>query len=126
MAIDISIGDFIFTGRDMRIADLDGDGIPDLVTNCYRITDAGCTGRFFHGNGDGTFRRTSLAALGVRGYGETIVVADFDNDGDVDVFVPQYSSFPEGTRTSSSTARRAPSPTSPTPRASASGTARST
>ena len=32
-----------------------------------------------------------MAALGIRGFGETILAADFDNDGDVDVFLPHYT-----------------------------------
>jgi hypothetical protein len=90
---DVGLGDLLFYARDVRIADFDGDGFADLVSNCYRdLGDTSCVGRLFHGNGDGTFREDlRFADLGVRGYGETIVVADFDNDGDVDIFIPQYS-----------------------------------
>lgn len=35
-------------------------------------------------------RESTFAAEKFRGYGETIVTADFDNDGDVDIFIPQY------------------------------------
>jgi len=79
--------------RDCRLADFDGDGHVDAVCNTYQsiVDDAGVA-RLFLGNGAGAFAEdTAFAALNLRGYGETIVVADFDNDGDVDLFVPYYS-----------------------------------
>jgi hypothetical protein len=79
--------------RDARVADLNGDGLLDLVANTYSaVTDPSSRALLFFGNGDGTFvEDPAFAALDIRGYGETIVVADFDNDGDLDVYIPYYA-----------------------------------
>jgi hypothetical protein len=92
---DIGLGDIVFYSRDVRIADFNGDGVLDLVSNCYRdLSDTGCVAHLFLGSGNGTFREDRrFAALDIRGYGETIVAADFDNDGNVDIFIPQYSAY---------------------------------
>lgn len=79
--------------RDGRLADLDGDGYPDLIANTYSpVSKPWSTARLYLNNGDLTFREDlAFRKLDIRGFGETIVVADFDNDGDVDVFIPYYS-----------------------------------
>jgi len=83
--------------RDTRLADLDGDGHLDLIANTYApVTDANSMALLFHGNGDGTFTedprfRTLNDGLGIRGFGETILVADFNNDGFLDLFIPYYT-----------------------------------
>jgi hypothetical protein len=79
--------------RDLRYADLDGDGINDLVSNVYSANDdAASQVRFFRGIGNRQFVEDSdFLALGIRGYGETIVIADFNNDGALDIYLPQYS-----------------------------------
>ena len=79
--------------RDCRAADLNGDGFVDLVCNTYSdINNAASFARLFLGNGAGGFAEdTSFAALDIRGYGETILAADFNNDGAVDLFIPFYS-----------------------------------
>ncbi len=67
------------------VDDFDGDGIFDIFTTTF---DAAGEPHFFHGNGDGTFEDRTEAA-GLRGLygGLNVVHADFDNDGDNDVFV---------------------------------------
>ena len=79
--------------RDTRIADLTGDGLPDLVTNLYTsVDDTRSRIRLYVNRGDGTFAiEPTVEALDARGFGETIVTADFDNDGDLDIFIPHYS-----------------------------------
>jgi len=80
--------------RDARIADFNGDGIPDLIANVYSsVTDTGSYALLFYGRGDGTFIEATPDQFPAtyRGYGETIVVADFDNDGHLDVFLPNYT-----------------------------------
>jgi hypothetical protein len=46
---------------------------------------------------DGRFiEDPGIAALNIRGFGETILAADFDNDGDLDIFLPQYTDRGDG------------------------------
>ncbi|MDO8444901.1 MAG: VCBS repeat-containing protein [Deltaproteobacteria bacterium] len=92
--------------RDCRVADFNGDGYPDIVCNTYSPSEAystisaGCNGdynpeskaRLFFNNGDGTFTESdAFSQLYIRGFGETILVADFNNDGALDIFLPYYS-----------------------------------
>jgi hypothetical protein len=79
--------------RDLRFADLDGDGIDDLVSNVYStLDDSASQVLFYRGIGNAQFVEDSaFTALGIRGFGETIVIADFNNDGFLDVFLPHYS-----------------------------------
>jgi hypothetical protein len=86
--------------RDSRFADFTGDGIVDLFSNVYTRADDLSVRSLLHvGRADGTFvEDAAVSAMGIRGYGETIVAADFDNDGDVDVFLPHYSHLDDGGR----------------------------
>jgi hypothetical protein len=79
--------------RDLRYADLDGDGIEDIVSNVYSsIDDVSSQVLFFRGIGNAKFvEDPDFLNLDIRGYGETIVIADFNNDGHLDIFLPQYS-----------------------------------
>ena len=65
----------------------------DLVCNTYSdINNAASFARLFLGDGAGGFvEDPAFAALDIRGYGETILAADFNNDGAVDLFIPFYS-----------------------------------
>jgi hypothetical protein len=77
-----------------RLADFNGDGIPDLIVNGYAaVDDPASTVLLYYGNGDGTFTKATPAQFPAiyRGWGETIVVADFDNDGFLDIFLPNYT-----------------------------------
>ncbi len=82
--------------RDLRFADFNGDGIDDVIANVYSAT--GSTNSrilMFWGIGNGQFvEDTDFSALNLGGFGETIVVADFDNDGSLDIFLPKYSQCP--------------------------------
>lgn len=72
--------------------DMDGDGDLDLFTANQNGDEDGV----FENQGDGTFRDVA-GALGMSQPGRTeeqgsvgVAVADFDNDGDLDLFVPSY------------------------------------
>jgi hypothetical protein len=89
--------------RDFRVADFNGDGVPDMVSNVYNDNPNTCasldaTSQLYFqnpgasGNGDGTFvEQASFRNFAIRGRGETIVVADFFNTGANDIFIPQYT-----------------------------------
>lgn len=84
---------------DIRAADFNGDGIPDVISGVYSPTDVASWAYLFFGNADGTFTQDATFGMqdlgpdgpGFRGRTETIVVADFNNDGAVDIFLPTYT-----------------------------------
>jgi len=84
---------------DFRVADFNGDGIPDVISGVYSPTNVGAWAYLFFGNAEGTFTQDTTFGMqyvgpdgpGLRGRMETIVVADFNNDGAVDIFLPTYT-----------------------------------
>ena len=93
---DIGLGTIQSEGRvqrDARVVDLNSDGNVDVVANTYsEIGNLDSFARLYFGQGDGTFLEdANFAALGIRGFGETILAADFNNDGFLDLFLPYYS-----------------------------------
>lgn len=78
--------------RDVRLADLNNDGLDDIVANVY---GSGCTVIGLRQPSGGYEFSTPLRDDGscIGGNGETILVADFDNDGLLDIFLPSYQRF---------------------------------
>jgi hypothetical protein len=77
---------------DTRIADMDGDGDFDFFTNTY-ITGTDPTSKaIFHRNrGDGTFEEDpQIRDMAIGGFGETLALADFNNDSRLDIFLTHY------------------------------------
>ncbi len=71
--------------------DFDGDGLLDVLFSCW-LTDGAM--HFFHNSGDGTFDdRTEKANLKGLFGGLNLVQADYEGDGDIDVFVPRGAWF---------------------------------
>ncbi|MCP5108928.1 MAG: CRTAC1 family protein [bacterium] len=90
------------TGAGTAFFDYDGDGDLDiyLVNACYLKEINHPRGRkmagklknvLYRNNGNGTFTDvTARAGVGDAGYGMGCVSADYDNDGDADLFVTNY------------------------------------
>jgi len=90
------------TGAGAMFFDYDGDGWLDiyLVNGCWLRDVSDNRGRKLRGklantlyrnNGDGTFTDvTARAGVGHTGYGTGCSAADFDNDGDLDLYVLNY------------------------------------
>ena len=68
------------------------DGTVDtLVYLIAQSMDDPVRNRLFRNNRDGTFSETTMAAgVGDTGYGSGCTVGDYDNDGDVDLYVTNY------------------------------------
>lgn len=79
--------------RDARLADLDGDGDLDVIANTYSsLDDPASRAMLFWNDGTGFFYRDlAFELMDIRGYGETILTFDYDNDGDLDIFLPYYT-----------------------------------
>jgi len=90
------------TGAGAAFFDYDGDGDLDiyLVNGCYskafshpmgRNLEGKLSNALYRNNGNGTFTDvTARAGVGDRGYGMGCLSADYDNDGDADLYVTNY------------------------------------
>ena len=90
------------TGSGAMFFDYDSDGWLDiyLVNGCWlkdisdnrgRKLRGNLTNRLYRNKGDGTFTDvTKKAGVGDKGYGAGCSAADFDGDGDVDLYVLNY------------------------------------
>ena len=84
-------------GSGAAFADYNNDGHIDLyvVNNPgplhAEVTEASPGNVLYRNNGDGTFTDvTAAAGVGDRGYGMGCVFGDYDNDGDLDLYVTNY------------------------------------
>lgn len=85
---------------DVRFADFNGDGFDDMFSNTGTLaTVAGSIALLHLNQGDGNFQTSaSISTLAIGGVGGTLLAADFDNDGDVDLFAPYDQTRGDGAR----------------------------
>ncbi len=78
-----------------RVADFNSDGLDDILLVPYGacVSDTRYNARIFLSQGNGHFvEDAGFSAISrIRGRGETALVADFDNDGKPDIFLPFYN-----------------------------------
>jgi hypothetical protein len=82
------------SNRSIAVADVNGDSYLDLINNTYACNgDTRSQTLLFINKGDGTFTEDPFFSQlpNIRGFGEQIVVADFDNDGNLDIYFPFYT-----------------------------------
>ncbi len=73
-------------GSGLAFFDYDGDGFLDL----YLVNSAG-PGALYRNRGDGRFAdMTEVAGVGDSGFGMGCASADYDNDGDLDLYITSY------------------------------------
>ena len=80
VAHEVGLQDFGATNRGAAVADFDGDGRLDLFT-----ANLAAPPRLYMNEGDGQFRQ--VEGLPTTGGDEAVSTADYDNDGDPDLFV---------------------------------------
>jgi len=88
------------TNGDSRLVDVNADGKPDIFSDVRSAaTDAASRAILHINQGNETFQADAgVAALGIGGFGGTVLAADFDNDGDVDLFAPHDWNGTDGGR----------------------------
>ena len=88
VSVDAGLGAAFGNGLGVAAADLNGDGRPDLY-----VANDGTENQLWINRGDGRFENTAMlagAAVNADGRSEAgmgVVAADFDNDGDEDLFL---------------------------------------
>ena len=100
---EVGLADLVAAPRvvsDVRFADFNGDGFDELFSNTTLQAGDAASQALLHVNqGNGNFQASAaVSALGIRGVGGTLLAADFDNDGDVDLFAPNDQTLGDGAR----------------------------
>ena len=100
---DAGLDDLLAAGRttgDSRFADFTGDGSDDLFSNTLSPAGDPASIALLHVNqGNGNYQTSAgVSALAIGGFGGTLLAADFDNDGDIDLFAPNDQTRGDGAR----------------------------
>jgi hypothetical protein len=100
---DAGLADLLAAGRtngDSRFADLTGDLDEDLFSNTLSPASDAASRALMHVNdGNGDFvSNAGVTALGIGGFGGTVLAADLDNDSDIDLFLPHDHTQGDGAR----------------------------
>jgi len=100
---DAGLADLLAAGRtsgDSRFADFSGDRRDDLFSNTLSAAADTASRALLHVNqGTGVFQTNAgVTALGIGGFGGTLLAADFDNDRDIDLFAPHDHTRGDGAR----------------------------
>ena len=90
---DAGLSDLVATGRvngDSRFADFNGDRKDDIFSSTFSPADDAASRAVLSVNqGTGNYQTSAgVTALGIGGFSGTALAADFDNDNDIDLFVP--------------------------------------
>jgi hypothetical protein len=95
----ITYGSGGYDARSVAVADVNGDGKPDLVVANECASESNCNGTVgvLLGNGDGTFQ-TAIAHGSGGYYANSVVVADVNGDGKPDLVVANLCADPTCTR----------------------------
>jgi Tol biopolymer transport system component len=73
--------------------DYDGDNYPDLFVNNNIFESVGELNFLYHNNGDGTYEKVLIGPIATEGGSVGSTWADFDSDGDNDVYVSCFNQY---------------------------------
>lgn len=86
VTVEAGLPDAIAAVSVALLADFDNDGFPELF-----LGRGTAENRLYRNKGDGTFEDVTASAKGLGGYWVAVAsAADYDNDGDLDIYIGRY------------------------------------